>query len=66
MRGKEIVEKNRASPPSPPPKKTGKQFFSSKVVVTIRFYTLESVGNKLKILENNYCCGPMEFTPKFC
>jgi hypothetical protein len=34
-----------------PPPKTGKQFFSSKVVVTIRLFTLESVGNKLKILK---------------
>jgi hypothetical protein len=45
-RGKEIVEKNRVSPP-----KTGKKFFSSKVVVTIRFYTLEVVGNKFQILK---------------
>jgi hypothetical protein len=45
MRGRKIVEENRFSP-----KKTGKQFFSSKMVVTIRFYTLESVGNKLEIL----------------
>jgi hypothetical protein len=32
MRGRKIVEKNRVSP-----QETGKQFFSSKMVVTIRF-----------------------------
>jgi hypothetical protein len=46
VRSKKIVGKPRVSPP-----KTGKKSFSSKVVLTIRFYTLESVGNKLKILE---------------
>jgi hypothetical protein len=45
MRGRKMVEKNRVSP-----QKTGKKFFSSKMVVIIRFYTLESVGNKLEIL----------------
>jgi hypothetical protein len=35
------------------PPKTGKQFFLSKLVLTIRFCTLESVGKKLKIFENN-------------
>jgi hypothetical protein len=48
MRDTKIVEKNRVSPP-----KSGKKLFSSKLILTIRFYTLESVGNKLKILENN-------------
>jgi uncharacterized membrane protein SirB2 len=46
MRGTKIVEKTRVSPP-----KTGKQWFSAKVVVTIRFYTLEIVVKKIKILE---------------
>jgi hypothetical protein len=45
MRGRKIAEKNRVSP-----QKTGKQFFSSKMAVTIRLYTLESVGNKREIL----------------
>jgi hypothetical protein len=48
MRGTKIVEKNLVSPPE-----TGRQLFSSKFVLKIRFYTLESVGKKLKILENN-------------
>jgi hypothetical protein len=45
MRGRKIVGKNGF-----PPQKTGKQFFSVKIVVTIEFYTLESVGSKLEIL----------------
>jgi hypothetical protein len=46
MRGRKVVEKKNGFPP----KKLASNFFSSKMVVTIRFYTLESVENKLEIL----------------
>jgi hypothetical protein len=52
MRGRKIVEKKRVSP-----QKTGKQFFSSKMVVTIRFYTLESVGKNFKSCKKGNAAG---------
>jgi hypothetical protein len=46
MRGTKIVETTGFAP-----QKLGSNFFHQEMVVPIKFYTLENVGNKLQILE---------------